>query len=158
MRSIACLALAGSVVAQHYKAPYPVYAGDIAALPPSSTLTKRQHSEPCAEVRRLWLAQQKELSASDDPSAMARVPAQIAYDCLMSVPVDVQGDVLEITELKSYLEYQSTLAWLKKGVQGIRDPLDIMDGLDKIASDVKKNVYQSDYGVQVDIRLLLDSK
>jgi hypothetical protein len=89
---------------------------------------------------------------------MIRVPAEIAYECLKSVPVDVQGDVQEITELKSYLEYQSTLAWLKKGVEGIRDPLDIMGGLDKIAADVKKNTYESDYDVQVDIRLLLDSE
>lgn len=157
MRSLACLALAGGVLAQRYTAPYPVHAGDIAALPPSSRLTRRQQIEPCAEVRQLWLAQQDEMSSSDDTS-MIRVPAEIAYECLKSVPVDVQGDVQEITELKSYLEYQSTLAWLKKGVEGIREPLDIMGGLDKIAVDVKKNAYESDYDVQVDIRLLLDSE
>jgi len=61
-----------------------------------------------------WAASKANLKPGAKPS-IVRVPAQAAYDCLMSVPVDVEGDVLEIDELKAFLQWQSTLAWLKTG-------------------------------------------
>lgn len=76
----------------------------------------------------------------------------------MSVPVDIEGDVKMIQELKNFLEYQSTLAWLKSGVEGQIKPLDIFAELDTISKNVKAKAYKSDWQVQMDIRNLLSSK
>jgi hypothetical protein len=80
------------------------------------------------------------------------------YEYLPNVHTIVKGDVKEIQELKAYLEYQSTLAWLKTGVEGQLAPLDIMGGLDTIATAVQGGKYKSDYEVQYAIRQLLDCR
>lgn len=75
----------------------------------------------------------------------------------MSVPVDVDGDLKEISELKDFLQYQSTLSWLKQGdKEQQRPPVDVMGGLCQIANSVQNKKYKSDYEVQIDIRQLLD--
>jgi hypothetical protein len=136
MRSLTHLALIGSAVAQVFEAPVNLHQEDF--VPRSiPSLTKRVQYEPCAEVSELWAAQKAQNTKQGLKNASIRVPAQRAYDCLMSVPVDVAGDVKEIQELKAYLEYQSTLAWLKAGVKDVREPLDIMGGLDSIAKNVQ---------------------
>jgi hypothetical protein len=149
MRSLAFTTLTVGAVAQVFNVPYaiPPTHGD---LPPLPSLSKRRTFQPCAEVAELWAAQKAQKAPS------IRVPAERAYDCLQSVPVDVKGDVKQIQELKSYLEYQSTLAWLKSGVKGQLDPLDIMGGLDTIAKGVQSGAYKSDYEVQYKIRSFLD--
>lgn len=157
MRSFTHLALAASAAAQVFDAPFQLHPGDIVDHP-LPTVSKRNTYEPCAEVAELWLAQNEELSKPGAASARIRVPAQRAYDCLMTVPVDVEGDIQEINELMSYLEYQSTLAWLKSGVKDQVEPLDIMDHLDSIVQMLKADYYTSDYEVQLTIRRLLDGK
>lgn len=84
---------------------------------------------------------------------------QVAYDCLMSVPVDVEGDIKEIEELKAFLQWQSTLAWLKSGVEGQFEPHDVMGLLDSFSSAVKEdNPSKSDWEVQMSISGILDGK
>lgn len=98
---------------------------------------------------------------------------------MMSVPIDVEGDLKEIEELKAFLQWQSTLAWLKSGkvltlrmfqsctdvfrkhigVEDIIEPQDLMANLDSLASAVKsKTSLKSDYEVQLSIRKMLDGK
>lgn len=156
MRTFPFLALTGGAVAQQLVAPYQPLAKNVAALP-AHHLTKRQHDEPCADVRSQWL-NSKAKSAGRGSASGISIPAQIAYDCLMSVPVDIEGDVKMIQELKNFLEYQSTLAWLKSGVEGQIKPLDIFAELDTISKNVKAKAYKSDWQVQMDIRNLLSSK
>jgi hypothetical protein len=157
MRSLTHLALVGSAVAQVFDAPNRLRPQDLThrSIP---SLTKRAQSEPCAKVSELWASQNAENMKPGATASSILVPAQSAYDCLMSVPVDVAGDVKEIQELKSYLEYQSTLAWLKSGVKDLQGPLDVMGGLDAIAKNVQDKKYKSDYEVQFAIRRLLDGK
>jgi hypothetical protein len=157
MRSLTHLVLVGSVVAQVFDAPNKLRPQDLThrSIP---SLTKRAQSEPCAQVSDLWVAQNAENKKPSADTSWIIVPAQRAYDCLMSVPVDLAGDVKEIQELKSYLEYQSTLAWLKSGVKDLQGPLDIMGGLDAIAKSVQDKKYKSDYEVQFAIRRLLDGE
>jgi hypothetical protein len=131
--------------------------------------------EPQAER---WAAAKANLKPGTAPS-LTRVPAQTAYDCLMSVFIDVEGDPKEIDELKAFLQWQSTLAWLQTdkvltllvfqactdvfrkyiGVEDIIDPQDLMANLDSLASAVKsKTSLKSDYKVQLSIRKMLDDK
>lgn len=157
MRSVTQLALVAGAVAQVFEAPFALHRGDVLDHPLPS-VSKRNTYEPCAEVSELWAAQVAQLSKPGAAPAQIRVPAKRAYDCLLSVPVDSAGDLKEIDELKAYLQYQSTLTWLKAGVKGQIEPLDIMSNLDIIADGIKKKSYKSDYDVQLSIRQLLDSK
>lgn len=79
---------------------------------------------------------------------------QIAYECLQSVPVDTEGDLLEIAELKELLKFQSNLNYLKDGIKHHNEAVDILGGLDHIADGVKNRNYKSDYEVQLAIRQL----
>lgn len=154
MRSVFIL-LSTSVIAyaQIYHIPSPSV--PIEELPPLPTLFKRQqYHEPCEEVSASWAAQMAQATGESAPQIW--VPAQVAYDCLQSVPVD-QGDILEIQELKEFLQYQSTLSYLKSGVERHNKPLDLIKSLDEIAERVRNGAYNSDYEVQLSIRLLLDS-
>ncbi|KAH7411774.1 hypothetical protein DE146DRAFT_254437 [Phaeosphaeria sp. MPI-PUGE-AT-0046c] len=155
MRALSFLALASSAVAQQIVSPFEPLAEQVAPLP-AHHLTKRQYDESCANVRSQWL-NAKAQPAGNRTTSQIRIPAQIAYECLMSVPVDVEGDLKMIQELKQFLEYQSTLAWLKSGVEGQIKPLDIMAELDTISKNVKAKAYKSDYEVQLAIRQLLSS-
>ncbi|KAH7076163.1 hypothetical protein FB567DRAFT_608836 [Paraphoma chrysanthemicola] len=119
-------------------------------LPASASLFRRQQSvEPCTQISAAWASQRTN-------ATLIIVPAELAYECLQSVPVDVDGDLQEIEELKEYLQYQSTLAYLKAGVPGQIEPFDVIRSLDQIANGVRNGSYASDYEVQLSIRALLD--
>ena len=102
-------------------------------------------SEPCAIVA----AQLEESAAQlEGPTT---VNALAAYECLESVPVDVQGNGQLIDELKKIWQFQSELQWLKNpGKHWEFGPLDIEAELD----NVKKNLasYSSEYAAQLAIQ------
>ncbi|KAH9881623.1 hypothetical protein IAQ61_000350 [Plenodomus lingam] len=107
-----------------------------------ATLTTAQTSttnEPCAVV-----ASSLSLSSSS-------VPAQAAYDCLESVPVDVEGDSQLIDELKIVWQFQSELGWYKNpGEDWPYGPLDVEGELDKIKNSLSS--FSSEYAVQLAIQ------
>lgn len=158
MHSLLHLALAGGVLSQRLEPAFRIHRGDVDGYHAQPTLTKRQQSEPCGEIRKLSLAYKARQSKPGAVESDLLVPAQYAYDCVMSVPVDVEGDLKEIAELKDVLQYQATLSWLKDGAKYQRKPLDIMTELDQIANDVKNNQFTSDYEVQMAIRTMIDCK
>jgi hypothetical protein len=158
MRSFTHLVYAASVAAQVFEPPFAPHPGDIVDHP-FPTLSKRKTFTPCGEVAELWAAQKAQLSKPGTAPAPIRVPAQRAYDCLMSVPVDIEGDIKEIEELEAYIQYQSTLAWLKSGVKDVAEPHDITDLFDSLKFAIKgKKFFTSDYEVQLSIRRLLDGE
>jgi hypothetical protein len=114
--------------------------------------------EPCAEVSASWAAQATTILTCDH---RALVPAQLAFDCLMSVPVDIEGDVKEIEELKDFLQFQSTLSYLKRGRylnyqdEAHNEPIDLEENLDDMIKAIKNRTYQSDYLIQLGIHGLL---
>ncbi|KAF2203680.1 hypothetical protein GQ43DRAFT_366347 [Delitschia confertaspora ATCC 74209] len=119
-------------------------------LPQIPAIEKRA-DEPCAHVSQIL--------AALSPQETARVvPAKVAYDCLMSVPVDVEGDIKQIAELKAFVQFQSNLEYLKQGIKWHNDqPVDILGGLDDIAKAIENRTYKSDYEVQRSINNLLNS-
>ncbi|KAI4652315.1 hypothetical protein J4E93_002515 [Alternaria ventricosa] len=95
-------------------------------------------SEPCASV-----ASQLQESTS--------IEAQAAFDCLDSVPVDVQGNSQLIDELKELWQFQSELVWLKKpGDDWEFGPLDIEAELDNVKNNLGS--FSSEYAVQLAIQ------
>jgi hypothetical protein len=111
---------------------------------PSSTVT----GEPCAIVSASL--------AAIGPSGQPLVPAEVGYNCLNSVKVDVAGDIQQIEELKAYLQWQTTFTYLSNPPAGYTEkPVDILGGLDLIAQKVKNGSYTSEWAVQSDISSLL---
>ncbi|KAK1990798.1 hypothetical protein LX36DRAFT_591923 [Colletotrichum falcatum] len=84
------------------------------------------------------------------PSATV-VPAIEAFNCLDSVPVDIQGNSRLIDELKEAWQFHSETVWLKNpGSDWEYGPLDIMGELDEVKSNLGS--YSSEYAVQLAIQ------
>ncbi|TEA14817.1 Peptidase S41 family protein ustP [Colletotrichum sidae] len=93
-----------------------------------------------------------------NPKATPKVPAQLAYDCLQSVP-NKPGPAKDlIKSLKAYVQWQSTLAWLKDPPASYMfEPTDILGGLDKIGQKAEAGGYKSEYDFQLAIFQLIAS-
>lgn len=85
----------------------------------------------------------------------AEVLPSVAYDCLDSVPVDVERDIGLIEWLLPYISFQSTLGYLKKPPQGYLLPgVDLVGGLVAMREKLRKGDYKSQYEFVVDIQRL----
>lgn len=77
------------------------------------------------------------------------VPAGIAWDCLNSVSLNATSAKILIDSLKPYMEWQSTLNVLKdppaEYVEKVQPAVDIMGGLDQLASDVDAGKFTNEY-------------
>lgn len=77
------------------------------------------------------------------------VPAGMAWDCINSVPLNATSAKLLIESIKPYIEWQSTLTVLANPpadyVEKVQPAVDIMGGLDEIASNVDAGKYANEY-------------
>lgn len=95
-------------------------------------------SEPCAIV-------------ASEFATFQSIPAQLAFDCLESVPVDVQGNTQLIDELKQLWQFQSELVWLKNpGSEWEYGAMDLLKELDNVKSNI--NSFSSEYALQLAIQ------
>lgn len=99
---------------------------------PTSTL------EPCAQVSVIL----NDNGAPTDIPRPTEVPADIAFQCLVSMPLNVTSAKAILFELPLYLNWQSTLDVLKdpppEYVEKIQGPIDILAGLDEISTAIDK--------------------
>ena len=82
----------------------------------------------------------------------ARIPAQVAVDCLKPVPINKAEDLALIEEMKYYINWQSTLPYLldpPKGYTGNR--VDVFDEIERITKDLKSDKYKDEYSLMVDV-------
>lgn len=106
----------------------------------STALVAAQSGQPCATVSSIVAR-----------STSSPVPAQVAFDCLNSVPVDTQGNQKLIDELKQAWQFQSELVWYQNpGSDWEYGPLDIIGQLDQIKSNI--GTFQSEYALQLAIQ------
>ncbi|KAF2185635.1 hypothetical protein K469DRAFT_750346 [Zopfia rhizophila CBS 207.26] len=78
------------------------------------------------------------------------IPAEIAYECLNSVPVDVEGNADLIDELKMIWEFHSETGWLENTPSTFENgPIDLLKGLDEIKAKLPQ--FESEYAVQLAI-------
>ncbi|KAJ0114556.1 hypothetical protein J7T55_004800 [Diaporthe amygdali] len=97
----------------------------------------------CAAVSQ---AQAQQMTANPQ---VARVPASTAFACLQSVPNKPEPAAKLITSLKAYVQWQSTLAWLKDPPTSyMLAPTDIEGGLDAIGANATAGRFQSEYEFQ----------
>lgn len=97
-------------------------------------------SRACAQVAAL------------NATAQLTVPARLAYDCLQSVPLHTD-DALEFVEsVRPYVEWQTTLAYLKHPPPGYLEPaVDVKAYLDNITTNLHNGVYKSEYDFEFDL-------
>lgn len=85
-------------------------------------------------------------------------PADLAYSCLRSVPLAKEGDLVQLSGLRAFLEFQSDLAYLEDPTIGrIYPGVDLLAGLDKLTSLLEDDFYDNEYDFQLDIFKLLSS-
>ena len=124
------------------------------ATPLSSgkAITARHINTACAEVSKTQSAQ---LAAN---TSVAIVDAQLAAKCLASIPL-VQQDATDLLlSLKSYIEFQSDLEYLKTPPTGYVNPsFDLEGAFNQIASNVKSGSYQSEIDFQTDLYYALSA-
>ncbi|KAJ8109054.1 hypothetical protein OPT61_g7736 [Boeremia exigua] len=84
------------------------------------------------------------------------VEAELAYACLKSVPIDANAANQTVNSIKQMVEFQSTLTYLKDPPTGWpNEPVDLLAGLDDIASRVNDGSYTNEYDFENDIAALL---
>ncbi|KAK8106358.1 hypothetical protein PG999_009717 [Apiospora kogelbergensis] len=77
------------------------------------------------------------------------VPGQLAQNCLTALPFDANLAGQFLTELRKYIQFQSTLESLKAPPKGYLYPaVDILGGLDKIAQTKFSSQYDFDNAIQ----------
>lgn len=95
--------------------------------------------------------------SSLSPSAPTpTIPAEVAYDCLKSIPVVKEDALRLVAGLAPYLEFQSTINILKDPPSGYLIPgVDLRSGLARIESHVRDGVYSSEYDLELDLYTLV---
>ncbi|KAG5294666.1 peptidase S41 family protein [Histoplasma ohiense] len=113
------------------------------------TLEKRA-VEPCKKVADAYDEQ-----SAEDSEGPFFVSAQLAHDCLVSIPIN-RGDALRLVDgLTSFWKWQSTIDFLKDPPSGYLLPAsDLVGELAKIRRKVSKGKYKNEYDFQSDLSAL----
>ncbi|KAE9975034.1 hypothetical protein EG328_003510 [Venturia inaequalis] len=122
----------------------------------SSPLFPRQNGttpSACAAVA----SQVANAPASSNPT----VAAQLAYECIQSVPLNTPNALELVRTIKPYLDWQSTTAYLKNPpseyTAKIQAPVDVFGGLDKIEAGLKSGFFKTEYDFGFALYTLLQS-
>ncbi|KAF2399582.1 hypothetical protein EJ06DRAFT_522458 [Trichodelitschia bisporula] len=136
----------GLVSAQRYVNPNIPMEDIVPALTKAPLLPRASATGACAEVS----ASQAETRKATAVATILKVPADTAYECLTSVPLDVQGGLELIDGLKAYWQWQSTTAYLKEPTSDWDNPkVDIFQELDDIAANLKSGQHKNEYHFQL---------
>ncbi|KAK8171117.1 peptidase S41 family protein-like protein [Phyllosticta citrichinensis] len=111
------------------------------ALYPRQNATGASVGSPCASVSSLVNAQRA--------TATPTVPAAVAYECIQSVPLNKTSALQLINDIKPYINWQSTVAYLKdppsEYVEKVQPAWDVWAELDKIETKVRNDEYSGEY-------------
>ena len=94
-------------------------------------------SQPCAQI------------STSSAASGSVVPAELAFDCLKSIPFH-PGDAVDLVEsLKPYISWQTTTAYLKNPpaeyVERMQPPFDLWGRLDIVEQSAKNGTYESEW-------------
>ncbi|KAK0715986.1 peptidase S41 family protein [Lasiosphaeris hirsuta] len=92
------------------------------------------------------------------PLATPTVPATLAYECLQSVPNKVEPAQKLIKSVKAFVQWQSTLAFLKDPPESyMLAPVDLEGGLSNISDIAGRGGFASEFDFGIAIVYLLQS-
>ncbi len=114
----------------------------------ASPVAAQKASTPCQSLSSMSAA----FTSMFPKATQALVPAQVATDCLKSVPIDKNEDLALIKELLLYVNWQSTLAYIDnppKGDTSGRVPT--LSSIAKITSDLQNDKYKDEFSLQYDL-------
>lgn len=84
-----------------------------------------------------------------EEEATTRIPAKLAHDCLISIPLNATSAKELLQALPTYIEWQSTLDALKNPpseyAEMVQPPVDILGGLKMIEADIDAGKLESEY-------------
>jgi hypothetical protein len=94
--------------------------------------------EPCAVVSSALAAM---------PSGARKVvPAELGVQCLQSVPLDKEGNVKLIDDMKVFVKWQSNVAYLRNPPEGYtEEPVDIVGELDTMQMQIEAGGFKTEY-------------
>ncbi|KAK6579857.1 hypothetical protein PZA11_007565 [Diplocarpon coronariae] len=93
---------------------------------------------------------------AQNAQAQPTVPAQLAFDCLQSVPNKPEPAAALVRSLKAFVQWQSTLAFLKDPPASyMLPPTDIAGGLDNISATATAGRFKSEYDFQLSVVKLI---
>lgn len=85
------------------------------------------------------------------------LPPSLALSCLQSVPLDNNRSSLFLDYIAPYLEFQSTLSYLKDPPTGYLLPgVDIFGGLSQIKRNLESGAYKNQWRFEVDLYTLVN--
>ncbi|KAJ6256998.1 hypothetical protein Dda_7881 [Drechslerella dactyloides] len=91
------------------------------------------HAEPTSTYERAAATN----TAEPPPNSVPVLPGE-AWDCLYSVPLDVEMTLEFIRGVTKYLQFQSTLKYLADPpAESLQDPVDIIGSLEQLADQVR---------------------
>ncbi|OCL04090.1 hypothetical protein AOQ84DRAFT_417072 [Glonium stellatum] len=116
----------------------------VAPAPKLQVLHARQNATnttaPCAAVSSAYFNQ-----VNPSPT----VPAQMAMDCIKSVPLNATSAKALLHDIRPYINWQSTISYLKNPpaeyLAKIQQAVDILGGLDAIEAKVTSGGYGGEY-------------
>ncbi|KAL1616183.1 hypothetical protein SLS56_011507 [Neofusicoccum ribis] len=132
--------------------------GLAATVAGNPVLYKRQNEtgSACASVSALAASQ-----TAAAPSATPTVPADLAYECINSVPINTTAALDLIKTIRPYWEWQSTLAYLKdppaEYVEKIQEPVDVFAELDALEQKVSAGTITKEYEFGFTLYTILQS-
>jgi hypothetical protein len=116
--------------------------GSTQALNSSTPSSASSGMEPCAVVSMAI--------ASLPSGARPIVPAELGVQCLQSVPLDKEGNVKLIDDIKVMVKWQSNIAYLKNPPKGYtEEPVDIVGELDTMQKQVAAGGFKTEYDFQL---------
>jgi hypothetical protein len=115
-------------------------------LSPRQSQNATQTSTPCQIVSSAYFAQVGQ--------ATPTVPARMAMDCLNTIPLNKTSATKLIDHLKPYVEWQSTLSYLRDPPADyalkVQPPVDVMASLNDIKGKVEQDRYISEWQVSME--------
>ncbi|KAF2669042.1 hypothetical protein BT63DRAFT_413514 [Microthyrium microscopicum] len=120
------------------------------SVKPSSTPAPVSNStNPCA---RLSSSYSKQAAAAKGELTQTTYKVTDVLACLRDVPINSTAAAAQVDYIKQYMQFQSTLAYLKNPPKSYPyPPTDILGGLDKIASKTKSGGYKNQFDFEIDI-------
>ncbi|KAK6531690.1 hypothetical protein TWF694_002866 [Orbilia ellipsospora] len=96
----------------------------------------------CACISASYSSALASYSANPDPDAayptLVPILAREGWDCLYSVPINVELTLTFIKEVKKYIQFQSTIEFLKNPpASSLQEPIDLIGSIDALAQRVQ---------------------
>lgn len=138
---LVALTLAASAVASPLTTTSHVACPDVTPAPSIEARQNVTGPSPCSIV--------SSIVNNDQSTATPTVPARLAYDCIMSAPLNKTAAIELIEAMKPYIVWQSTQAYLKdppaEYAEKVQPAVDIYAGLDDIANKVNSDAFIGEY-------------